>query len=116
MGFIYGAYTYQHELNACATADSIAGTVTIFQYGAGTSGVFRTLGKYMSASGGMFAYVVLHPLFLPTILTSDSVFMGIGSVIRHDEQQRAAQLWRAQYRYPLVVHPRPDRNQAPVRQ
>lgn len=32
-----------------------AGTVTIFQYGAGTAGVFRTLGKYMGASGGMFA-------------------------------------------------------------
>lgn len=34
----------------------IYGTVTIFQYGAGTAGVFRMLGKYMSASGGMFAY------------------------------------------------------------
>ncbi len=34
----------------------MAGTVTIFQYGAGTAGVFRTLGKYMGASGGMFAY------------------------------------------------------------
>lgn len=35
---------------------TVAGTVTIFQYGAGTAGVFRTLGKYMGASGGMFAY------------------------------------------------------------
>ncbi|KAK5937104.1 subunit of TIM23 translocase complex [Knufia obscura] len=58
----------------------IYGTVTIFQYGAGTAGVFRTLGKYMGASGGMFA-----------------VFMGIGSVIRHDSEQRALQMWRAQY-------------------
>lgn len=44
---------------ACATqANSSKGTVTIFQYGAGTAGVFRTLGKYMGASGGMFAYAL----------------------------------------------------------
>lgn len=51
MGFIYGK---------CLAIDKdsslvITGTVTIFQYGAGTAGVFRTLGKYMGASGGMFA-------------------------------------------------------------
>ena len=51
MGFIYG------KCFAVAKDPSsiITGTVTIFQYGAGTAGVFRTLGKYMGASGGMFA-------------------------------------------------------------
>ena len=35
----------------------VYGTVTIFQYGAGTAGVMRTLGKFMVGSGSMFAYV-----------------------------------------------------------
>ncbi|KAJ9655461.1 subunit of TIM23 translocase complex [Neophaeococcomyces mojaviensis] len=68
----------------------IYGTVTIFQYGAGTAGVMRTLGKYMAGSGGMFA-----------------VFMGVGSIIRSDADQRALQMWRAQYRTP-IIHPRSD--------
>lgn len=34
--------------------DLSAGTVTIFQYGAGQAGVMRLLGKYMLASGSMF--------------------------------------------------------------
>ena len=33
-----------------------AGTVTIFQYGAGQAGVMRTLGRYMLMSGGTFGY------------------------------------------------------------
>jgi Reactive mitochondrial oxygen species modulator 1 len=41
--------------------DHGAGTVTIFQYGAGQLGVMRTLGKYMVASGGMFGYVCVIP-------------------------------------------------------
>ena len=51
MGFIYGMNNYNEHRHRLTRT----GTVTIFQYGAGTAGVFRTLGKYMSASGGMFA-------------------------------------------------------------
>ena len=32
-----------------------AGVVTIFQYGAGSAGVMRMLGKYMVGSGATFA-------------------------------------------------------------
>lgn len=56
MGFIYGKL--QSKL-LTAQSDK-TGTVTIFQHGAGTAGVFRMLGKYMGASGGMFAYVHLR--------------------------------------------------------
>lgn len=44
-----------HSRENTVNTDLGPGTVTIFQYGAGTAGVFRTLGKYMGASGGMFA-------------------------------------------------------------
>ncbi|CAK7201617.1 subunit of TIM23 translocase complex [Sporothrix eucalyptigena] len=45
----------------------IYGTVNIFRYGAGTTGIMRTLGQYMAASGATFGF-----------------FMSIGSVIRSD--------------------------------
>ncbi|CAK7564655.1 MAG: subunit of TIM23 translocase complex [Sporothrix epigloea] len=45
----------------------IYGTVNIFRYGAGATGIMRTLGQYMAASGATFGF-----------------FMSIGSVIRSD--------------------------------
>ncbi len=42
---------------SCSVSNALtssAGTVTIFQYGAGQAGVVRMLGKYMVASGSMF--------------------------------------------------------------
>lgn len=38
----------------CSVSLFSAGTVTIFQYGAGPNGVMRTLGKYMLGSGATF--------------------------------------------------------------
>ena len=32
----------------------MSGTVNIFRYGAGTTGIMRTLGQYMAASGATF--------------------------------------------------------------
>lgn len=106
MGFIYGMFEIVLRCYSRCTNDQ--GTVTIFQYGAGTAGVMRTLGKYMAASGGMFAYVSV-PYSGPIQLTTYRVFMGVGSIIRHDSEFRAAELW-AQHRRKQApfVHPRRD--------
>ena len=56
MGFIYG----ERDFLPCPASGMLTaglGTVTIFQYGAGTAGVARTLGKYMMGSGSLFASV-----------------------------------------------------------
>jgi len=75
-------------------ADTKAGTVSIFQYGAGPNGVMRTLGKYMLGSGATFGYVCRLSAFpshtpyasclldFSLIPASISFFMSIGSVIR----------------------------------
>jgi Reactive mitochondrial oxygen species modulator 1 len=54
MGFIYGDEGWT-TLTRKSFADERAGVVTIFQYGAGSAGVMRLLGKYMVGSGATFA-------------------------------------------------------------
>ncbi|KAJ5239625.1 Protein mgr2 [Penicillium chermesinum] len=75
----------------------IVGTVTIFQYGAGPNGVFRTLGKYMVGSGATFGAKQLTLSLFP------SLFMSIGSVIRTEGPHNDAWL-RA--RGPPIMLPR----------
>ena len=51
MGFIYGM---AGDDESSPGPNNVLGVVTIFQYGAGSAGVTRTLGKYMVGSGATF--------------------------------------------------------------
>jgi hypothetical protein len=62
------------------------GTVNIFRYGAGTTGVMRTLGQYMFMSGSTFG-----------------CFMAVGSVIRTDADPKWTELYRQAQRRPMIL-------------
>ncbi|KFA61884.1 hypothetical protein S40285_06568 [Stachybotrys chlorohalonatus IBT 40285] len=64
----------------------IYGTTNIFRYGAGTQGVFRTLGQYMGASGATFGF-----------------FMSIGSVVRSDADPKMRELYLRAQRRPVMM-------------
>lgn len=64
----------------------IYGTVNIFRYGAGTTGIMRTLGQYMLGSGATFGF-----------------FMSIGSVIRSDSSPIAQEAFRRAQRRPYIM-------------
>ncbi|KIH93707.1 mitochondrial genome maintenance protein Mgr2 [Sporothrix brasiliensis 5110] len=77
----------------------IYGTVNIFRYGAGTTGIMRTLGQYMAASGATFGF-----------------FMSIGSVIRSDASPVMQQAYMHARQKPWIMaadaayRPRPTRS------
>lgn len=50
----------------------ILGTVTIFNYGAGSAGIMRTLGKYMAGSAATFRYAMQRGKHQKSTLTEDS--------------------------------------------
>ncbi|CAK7215154.1 subunit of TIM23 translocase complex [Sporothrix curviconia] len=64
----------------------IYGTVNIFRYGAGTTGIMRTLGQYMAASGATFGF-----------------FMSIGSVIRSDASPVVQQAYMHARQKPWIM-------------
>ncbi|ERS96975.1 uncharacterized protein SPSK_02765 [Sporothrix schenckii 1099-18] len=78
----------------------IYGTVNIFRYGAGTTGIMRTLGQYMAASGATFGF-----------------FMSIGSVIRSDASPVMQQAYMHARQKPWIMaadaayRPRPTRSE-----
>lgn len=104
MGFIYGRHA---TLLLILSADWDTGVVTIFQYGAGSQGVMRLLGKYIVGSGAMFGCVGLIPFEIFELTKHHSLFMGVGSVIRTDASPIATELWLRSH-YPPLVHPRRD--------
>ncbi|EJP65278.1 hypothetical protein ACQRIT_004361 [Beauveria bassiana] len=64
----------------------IYGTVSIFRHGAGSQGVFRTLGQFMGASGATFGF-----------------FMSIGSVIRSDADPKLREAYMRAHRRPIIM-------------
>ncbi|PHH62861.1 hypothetical protein CDD81_6661 [Ophiocordyceps australis] len=64
----------------------IFGTVNIFRYGAGPSGIMRTLGRYMGASGATFGF-----------------FMSIGTVVRTDSDPQMLELYKQAQRRPIIT-------------
>ncbi|KAH7316737.1 reactive mitochondrial oxygen species modulator 1-domain-containing protein [Stachybotrys elegans] len=64
----------------------IYGATNIFRYGAGSQGVFRTLGQYMGASGATFGF-----------------FMSIGSVVRSDADPKMHELYMRAQRRPIMM-------------
>ncbi|KAI0883879.1 reactive mitochondrial oxygen species modulator 1-domain-containing protein [Annulohypoxylon maeteangense] len=67
------------------------GTVSIFRYGPGPNGIFRTLSQYMLGSGATFGF-----------------FMSIGSVIRTDASPIAVEAFARAQRRPFIMPPRSD--------
>lgn len=104
----HGFYLWHvfRDFRTRAYNNSAAGVVTIFQYGAGTAGIMRTLGKYMAGSGATFALVQV-PFLKVDLLTKHSVFMGVGSIIRTETSRQAAEAW-ARSRSNPIVHARRD--------
>ncbi|KAI5292799.1 subunit of TIM23 translocase complex [Ascosphaera atra] len=77
----------------------IMGTVTIFNYGAGPSGVMRTLGKYVVGSGTTFGF-----------------FMSIGSVIRNEGPANSYQMWSHVRHQPFITPRQYTQRPLPQRQ
>ncbi|PHH55141.1 Protein MGR2 [Ceratocystis fimbriata CBS 114723] len=72
------------------------GTLHIFRYGAGSSGIMRTLGQYMAGSGATFGF-----------------FMSVGSVVRSDTHtSELTQAYMRAQRQPYLVARRAFHEQA----
>jgi len=81
------------------------------RFGAGPSGVMRTLGQYMVGSAATFGWVAEHKYeLLNWFANVFSFFMSIGSVIRTDSSPMAMEAFAKAQRRPIIVPRRFPRN------
>lgn len=79
IGFIYGTPKVATPIATAMMLIIVAGTVSIFRYGAGPNGIMRTLGQFMGASGATFGYGPSAPFFLktPRLILSCAQFLHV---------------------------------------
>lgn len=104
MGFIYGRHDKRTESGALAKTSRNGHNIPVWcRHGRRVQNVGKVHGRVR------WHVRVSHSRLQQYVSDFYSVFMSIGSVIRHDSEQRAALMWRAaQHHRPPYLHQRLD--------